>query len=213
VEDPVNPRLLFAGTQFGIYATLDAGGHWFSLRLNLPTNAVHDMVIHPREGDLVIGTHGRGMWVLDSLAGLRGLTPETRASAGTIFTPRPAIQLTRFDRGRNAFGSAYFTAPNPGDGVYLDVYLNPSGTDVPSLEIADATGRVVRRLTAPTARGLQRVIWDMRGDAPAPAPAAGRGGGRGGATPLVAPGTYEARLTIGGITTRVPVVIRPDPGR
>jgi photosystem II stability/assembly factor-like uncharacterized protein len=212
LEDPVNPRLLFAGTQSGIYATLDAGARWFSLRLNLPTSAVHDMVIHPREGDLVIGTHGRGMWVLDSLAGLRGLTPETLATAGTIFTPRPAFQLTRFDRGRNAYGSAYFAAPNPPDGVYLDVYLNPSGTDVPSLEIADATGRVVRRLTAPTARGLQRVVWDMRGDAPAAAPGAGRGG-RGGGSPLVVPGTYEARFTIGGVTTRVPVMIRPDPSR
>jgi photosystem II stability/assembly factor-like uncharacterized protein len=212
VEDPVNPRLLFAGTQFGIYATLDGGARWFSLGLNLPTNAVHDMVIHPREGDLVIGTHGRGMWVLDSLAGLRGLTPETLATAGVIFTPRPAFQLTRFDRGRNAFGSAYFTAPNPSDGVYLDVYLNPAGTEVPVLEVADATGRVVRRLAAPTTRGLQRVIWDMRGDPPAPAAGAGRGG-RGGASPLVTPGTYEARLTIGGITTRVPVVVRPDPSR
>ena len=174
---------------------------------------MHDIVIHPRVGDLVIGTHGRGIWLLDSLAGLRRLTPETLASAGAIFTPRPAVQLTRFDRGRNAFGSAYFTAPNPADGVYLDVYLNPSGTEVPGIEIADAEGRVVRRLTAPTTRGLQRVIWDMRGDAPTAAPGAGRGGGRGGGSPLVAPGTYEARLTIGGLTTRVPVVIRPDPGR
>lgn len=161
VEDPVNPRLLFAGTQFGIYATVDGGARWFSLRMNLPTNAVHDMVIHPREGDLVIGTHGRGMWVLDSLAGLRGLTPETLATAGAIFTPRPAIQLTRFDRGRNAYGSAYFTAPNPTDGVYLDVYLNPSGTEVPSIEIADATGRVVRRLTARGA-GYLRSASDHR---------------------------------------------------
>ncbi len=212
VEDPVNPRLLFAGTQFGIYATLDGGARWFSLRLNLPTNAIHDMVIHSREGDLVIGTHGRGIWVLDSLAGLRGLTPETLSGPGTLFTPRPAFQLMRFDRGRSAFGSAYFTAPNPPDGVSLDVYLHPSATDVPTLEIADATGRVVRRLPAPAGRGLQRVMWDMRVDPPAAAPdAAGRG--RGGAPALVAPGTYEARLTIGGLTTRVPVVIRPDPGR
>lgn len=211
VEDPVNPRLLFAGTQSGLHATLDGGARWFPLRLNLPTSAVHDMVIHPREGDLVIGTHGRGIWVLDSLAGLRGLTPEAIAGPGTIFTPRPAFQWTRLDRGRGAFGSAYFTAPNPAEGVYLDVYLNPAGTDAPSIEIADSTGRVVRRLPAPAERGLQRVIWDMRSDAPTTAPAPGRG--RGGASPLVSPGTYEARLTIGGLTTRVPIVIRPDPGR
>ncbi len=211
VEDPVNPLLLFAGTQFGIYATIDGGSRWFSLQLNLPTSPVHDMVIHPREGDLVIGTHGRGIWLLDSLAGLRGLTPEVLAGPGTIFTPRPAFQMTRFDRGRNAMGSAYFTAPNPPDGVSLDVYLNPSGTDAPTIEIADATGRVVRRLTAPSARGLQRILWDMRGDPPAGAPGS-PGRGRGGARPLVAPGTYEARFTLASLTTRVPIVVRPDPG-
>ncbi len=211
VEDLVNSRLLFAGTQFGIYATLDGGARWFSLGLNLPTNAVHDLVVHPREGDLVIGTHGRGIWILDSLAGLRGLTPEALAGPGTIFTPRPALQLTRFDRGRTAFGSTYFTAPNPRDGVYLDIYLNPSGTEIPSVEIADSEGRVVRRLSAPVGRGLQRVIWDMRGEPPTAAPGAGRGAGA--ASPAVAPGSYEARFTLGGVTTRVPIVIRPDPGR
>ncbi len=219
VEDPVNPRLLFTGTIYGIHATIDGGDRWFSLALNLPTTAVHDLVIHPREGDLVLGTHGRGIWILDSLAGLRGLTAEALARPGALVGTRPGMLLTRFDRGRTWYGDDFFTAPNPVDGVYLDVYLNSSSSASATLEIADGAGQVIRRLDAPAGRGLQRVVWDMRRDAPggaAAAPgAAGQGGrGRGGAQrPLVEPGTYEARLTVDGVTTRMPVVVRPDPGR
>ncbi len=214
-EDPVNPHLLFAGTQLGIYASLDGGARWFSLRLNLPTNAVHDMVIHPREGDLVIGTHGRGIWILDSLAGLRGLTPEVLTSAGAVFEPRPAVQWTRFDRGRGAHGDAVFAAPNPPDGVALDVYLHPDTQGTATLGIFDADGTLLRQLPVPPGRGLQRMVWDMRRDPPPNTADSGTGRGRGGpgARPLVAPGTYSAQLSIGGVNTRVPVIIRPDPGR
>ncbi len=212
VEDPVNPDLLFAGTHFGVFATIDRGNRWFPLQLNLPTNPIHDMVIHPREGDLVVGTHGRGIWILDSLAGLRGLTSTVVAGPGQLFAPRPAMLLTRFDRGRGAHGDARYMAPNPADGVYLDLYLNPAGTDTPALEIADSSGSVIRRLDIPAGRGLQRVVWDMRRDATAASPAGARQGRGGGQRPLVSPGSYEARLTIGEHVTRVPVVIGADPG-
>jgi hypothetical protein len=222
VEDPVNPRLLFTGTTYGLHATIDGGRTWFSFALNLPTTSVHDMVIHPREGDLVIGTHGRGIWILDSLAGLRGLTPENLARPGALLGARPGTLLTRFDRGRTWYGDDFFAAPNPVDGVYLDMYLNPASSAAATLELADGAGQVIRRLDVPAARGLQRVVWDMRRDAPpasggAPAAGGARGAGgrgRGGAQrPLVEPGTYEARLTIDGVTTRLPVIVKPDPGR
>ncbi len=219
VEDPVNPNLLFAGTMFGIYMTLDGGQRWSSLGLNLPTSAIHDMVIHPREGDLVVGTHGRGIWILDSIAGLRGLRPEVLSGPGAVVGARPGTLLTRFDRGRNAYGDSFFTAPNPAEGAYIDVYLNPSTSTTGTLEIADANGQVIRRLDLPSSRGLQRITWDMRQDAAggvggAGAVGGGGGRGRGGAQrPLVAPGTYEARLTIGGVTTRLPVVVRADSGK
>jgi hypothetical protein len=222
VEDPVNPRLLFAGTMFGVFASLDGGARWFSLQLNLPTVGVHDLLIHPREHDLVVGTHGRGIWILDAIGGLRGLTPTVTSAAGAIFAPRPALQITRWDRGRAWWGDANFAAPNPPDGAYLDVFLNPVRGDRATLEIYDATaGTRVRGLPLPEGRGLQRIIWDMRAD-PAAAPPGGRGrgagagqaGGRGGGAgrgALVAPGTYEARLTVGAETFRAQVTIRPDP--
>ena len=207
VEDPVNPSLLFAGTQSGVFASIDAGARWFSLRLNLPTVPVHDLVIHPREGDLVIGTHGRGIWILDSLAGLRGLTPEVLSGPGSLFAPRAARLITRFEPGRSAHGDATYAGTNAPDGVLLDVYL-PSGTTGATMEIADAGGRVLRRIDVPTGEGLHRVVWDLRSDAQtAPGGATQAGGRGGGARPLVTPGTYEARLTIGSRVVRVPVVI------
>jgi photosystem II stability/assembly factor-like uncharacterized protein len=223
VEDPVNPRVLFAGTIFGVFATIDGGARWFSLQLNLPTVGVHDLLIHPREHDLVIGTHGRGIWILDSIAGLRGLTPEALGARGAIFAPRPALQITRWDRGRAWWGDATYAASNPPEGAYIDIFLNPGNSDAATLEIVDPRSNTrVRRLTLPEARGLQRVVWDMRADPAAPAPggrgrgagAGGQGGGRGGGGgrgSLVPPGVYEARLVVGGETFTAPVTIRPDP--
>ena len=219
VEDPVNPQLLVAGTMFGVFATIDGGNRWFSLQLNLPTVAVHDLVIHPREHDLVIGTHGRGLWILDSIVGLRGLTPAVTSAAGAIFTPRPALQITRWDRGRAWWGDANYAAANPPDGAFIDVFLHPARTDSASLEVFDASsGTRVRRLALSASRGLQRVVWDLRGDPAAPAPGGrGRGagqGGRGGGAgrgALVPPGTYEARLVVGAETFTTAVTIRPDP--
>jgi hypothetical protein len=226
-EDPVNPALLFAGSEFGIWATIDGGARWFSLRLNLPTVPVHDIVVHPRERDLVIGTHGRGIWILDSIRALEGLTAEVMSRSGALFTPRPAMLLTRFDRGRSSLGDTYFTAPNPPDGAYLDYFVNPSASGPVSLEVYDAAGALVRRLDVDeTARGLRRTVWDLRAE-PAAA-AAGRGGrgagggrgggaggggggGRGGRGASAAPGTYEARLTVGSDVYRALVAVRPDP--
>ena len=234
VEDPVRPGLLFAGTELGIHATLNDGADWFSLKLNLPTVGVHDIVIHPRERDLIIGTHGRGIWILDSIRGLEGLTPEVAARDAALFAPRPAVQMPRFDRGRSSLGYAYYTAPNPPEGALIDFYVNPKVTAPVTLEIFDATGARVRALDLgprDQIAGLRRAVWDMRRD-PTP-PAAGRaglgsgaaGGGAGGAGGaggeqgppqgrggrgggVLLAGKYEARLTVGSEVYRTDVVIR-----
>ena len=221
-EDPVRPGLLYAGTEFGVFGTIDDGAHWFSLQLNLPTVPVHDILVHPRERDVVLGTHGRGIWILDSSRALEGLTAEVLASTGAVFEPRPTTRWTRFDRGRSSQGDAFFRAPNPPDGVYLDYYVNPAWSGDVSLEILDAAGERVRALAVPDDRrsGLQRVIWDMRADPPEGG-RGGRGGGRGGGQgggrgggrgSAVDPGRYQARLTVGTAVSTVPVVLLPDPG-
>ncbi len=227
-EDPVRPGLLFAGAELGIYATLDDGRNWLSLKQNLPTVPVHDIVIHPRERDLVIGTHGRGIWILDSLRGLEGLTEDVMAKDAAIFAPRPALQMPRFDRGRSSLGQAYYTAPNPPEGAIIDFYVNPRAEGSVALEIVDASGARVRALDLglrAAVTGLRRVVWDMRAEPAAAAGEAGRGargggrggaggggeaaGGRGGGRGSLAPvGTYEVRLTVGSETYRAPVTIR-----
>ena len=225
-EDPSRPGLLYAGTDLGVYASIDDGAQWFSLKLNLPTVPVHDIVVHPREHDVVLGTHGRGIWVLDAARGLQGLTTDVLGRTGALFTPRPARELIRFDRGRSSQGDAFYTAPNPPDGAYLDFYVHPGWTGDVSLEILDAAGERVRRLEVPddTRRGLQRVVWDLRAD---PSLDAGRGGGGagraggrggrggrgGGRGALVESGTYQARLTVGSEVFTAPVVVQPDPSR
>jgi hypothetical protein len=216
-EDPVRPGLLFAGTEFGVYGTIDDGQRWFSLKQNLPTVPVHDILIHPRERDLIIGTHGRGIWIMDSIRGLEGLSADVAARDAAIFEPRPAVQFPRFDRGRSAQGQSFFTAPNPPDGVYLDYYVNPKSTAPVTLEIFDAAGARVRTIDpGPRDRiaGLHRAIWDMRPDPPAPAEGrggAGRGaGGGGGRGTLTPPGTYEARLTVGTEVYRVGIRTRAE---
>jgi photosystem II stability/assembly factor-like uncharacterized protein len=219
VEDPVNPQLWFAGNHSGLYVTSTAGRTWWPVRGGLPTVPIHDMVIQPREHDLVVASHGRGFWILDSLAGLEGLTPQVMEQEGALFTPRPATILTRFNRGRDSQGQSYYTAPNPPDGALIDYYVKSAAETHVTITIADAAGALVRTLEMPANRGgLQRVVWNLRASG---APNTGRGGGGGGAGAgagraggaggaIVAPGTYRARLTVGGQTYTAPVVVRAE---
>ena len=97
-----NQSLLFVGTEFGVFATFDGGAGWVSLKNNLPTVAVHDIVVHPRENDLILGTHGRSIWVLDDIAALEELTPSVANASSHLFAVRPATEFHRFNRGRGA---------------------------------------------------------------------------------------------------------------
>jgi hypothetical protein len=211
-EHPRTAGLLFAGTETGIFASR-ADGRWLSLKNNLPTAAVHDIVVHPRENDLVIGTHGRGFWILDDVAALEEYRPEGPPADAALFRARPAIEFNRFDRGRSALGQMFFAAPNPPDGALLTYYVNPRAAAEPiTLEIIGGGNRVVRRLDVPQGQsgaGLQRVVWDLRYDASfTPAPGAPGQVVRG---PWVLPGEYQARLSAGGATRTQPLSVAGDP--
>jgi photosystem II stability/assembly factor-like uncharacterized protein len=211
-EHPRTPGLLFAGTETGIF-TSRADGRWTSLEHNLPTVAVHDIVVHPRENDLVIGTHGRGFWVLDDIAAIEEHRPDAPAADAALFRTRPALQLNRFNRGRTSLGQTFFAAPNPPDGALLSYYVSPAAAGRPiSLEIADVAGRIVRRLSVPQGEpgtGVQRAVWDLRYD-PTFTPPQGSSGQpvRG---PWVLPGDYTVRLTAGGVTRTQPLRVTADP--
>jgi photosystem II stability/assembly factor-like uncharacterized protein len=221
LEHPRNPRLLFLGTEFTVFASIDGGAHWISLKNNLPTVPVHDMVVHPRENDLVLGTHGRGFFILDDLAALEELTPERLASPSALFSLRPALQLHRFNRGRGFLGQHHFSAPNPPDGAIITYYVNPAvmaAAKPPEvrLQILDREGKRVRSLEPPQGKegaGIQRVVWDLRHPLsyklePDEETSFFFGAPRG---PFVLPGEYQVVLRVGETEQRKTVKVKGDP--
>jgi photosystem II stability/assembly factor-like uncharacterized protein len=167
-EDHVSKDVLFAGTEFGLFATADGGSHWVPLRGGLPVVAVRDLDVQRRENDLVLATFGRGFYVLDDYTPLRHLTSATLAKVGVLFAPRKAY---RYEPPAKADGPAGFTTSNPPFGAVLTYYLRadlPEGATV-VLTVADGAGKAVRQLSGPTTAGLHRVAWDLNTPNLAPA--------------------------------------------
>ncbi|HME08662.1 MAG TPA: hypothetical protein VKG25_16520 [Bryobacteraceae bacterium] len=129
-EDPVNAKLLFIGTEFGVYFTLDGGGKWIKLRGGMPTIAVKDLVIQKRENDLVLATFGRGIYILDDYTPLRNLTADSLKQEALLFAVKPATEYIEAQplglRGKAFQGEAYFTAENPPAGAVFTYYLRDS---------------------------------------------------------------------------------------
>jgi len=207
---PRNGDLLFVGTEFGVYASRDGGDHWLALRSGLPTNSVQGMVVHPRENDLVIGTHGRGFWVLDELSLLESLTPEVVSGHSYLATPRPATQIRDVSRGRKNFGHSYWSAENPPRGTILDYWIGDAAVgEAVMVEVVDRRGNTLRRIAESTAeRGAQRVVWDLRHEAP---PSDSTSSWRTPVGRFVPAGDYQVRLTVGDQVHTQPLSVRRDP--
>ena len=175
-EDLKNRNLLYLGTEAGVWASWDGGTHWASLRGTLPPVPVRDMQIHPRENDLLLATHGRGLYILDDITALQQMGTAKTADA-TLFPAPPAIRWNQWNKDGN-LGQRTWRAENPPDGAFVTYYLKSQPADAVSLVISDANGRVVRRLNRiPDEAGINRVTWDLRYDA-----TPGTDGGRGGRT-------------------------------
>ncbi|HYP53359.1 MAG TPA: hypothetical protein VEQ42_07455, partial [Pyrinomonadaceae bacterium] len=162
-EDPRNPRVVYAGTELGLYVSYTGGGQWSSLGLkNLPHVAVHDIVVHPRENDLIVGTHGRGIWILDDATPIQQNTAEVRGQDLHLFDIRPAVRhTTRFTR--YGIGDQLFAGPNPPYGALISYYLKTKPDEKTKLrvQILDARGRVVHELErVAREQGLNRVSWN-----------------------------------------------------
>jgi hypothetical protein len=227
-EDPKRKGLLFAGTENGIYISFDDGGHWQSLKLNLPTTPIHDLTV--KNDDLIVATHGRAFWILDDISPLRQINATTASEEAHLYQPATAIRY----RGPGfALPATVPVGANPPSGVIIDYFLKSAPKDAVELQILDAKGKVVRRLSSkkaaegaspeeeefgisrpgeklPTEEGLNRFVWDMRGEAPARVPGAVNWGGRA-AGPLVVPGTYQIKLTVGGKSLTASAEIQKDP--
>jgi len=216
-EDPKNASLLYAGTELGLYASWDSGATWSSLALkNLPPVPVHDIKIHPRENDLILGTHGRSVVILDDAAAIQQMNKEVAAKPFHLFPPRTALRFTtRFTR--YGIGGAVFKGTNPAYGALLTYFLKEKVEEKTplKLEILDASGKVIRELAKLNQEaGVHRVAWDLKSEAPAvrkPPSEFEEETGRGPRGYEVLPGTYRVRLTVGDKTVETSVEVQLDP--
>jgi len=209
-EDLKNKNLLFAGTEFGIFASLDGGTSWFSLKNNLPTVAVHDIAIHPRENDLIIGTHGRGIWILDDISFLQEMSPEILLKDFYFFSVRPATAFFMSSL-RDPFSKPVYAGKNPPSGLALTFYTKTEPKEQPKLSIADDRGKTFHEIKFPKKSGMQREIWNLmyapeKDGKKLTIPALV------GALPTVAPGEYTLILdAAGGKKIEQKARINPDP--
>ncbi len=191
-EDPRNENLLFLGTEFGAYVSLDRGEHWHTMGKDLPTVAVRDLFVHDRDGDLIAATHGRGVFTVD-IAPLRAFDAAAAAAEGHLFPPEDAI-LWRMTS-RSLSGNRGFRAPNPGYGVALYVYFASPPEPAPKVTIHDVTGKEIAAVEGAARSGLQVLRWDARIS-----------------NRLAKPGDYSARLVVGKNTQVEAFRLHPDPG-
>ncbi len=205
-EDHKNPDLLFCGTEFGAYFSINGGREWNRLKAGLPTEAIRDMEIQQRDNDLVLASFGRGFYVLDDYTILQSLKKADLDKEAFVATPRKTLMYAEVYplgvRGKGFQGESFWNTPNPAPGAIITYYLK---NDIKTLKeqrrefektqvsknlppyypsfdslrkedeekepyllftVTDAKGEAVRQLQAPTKKGLSRITWDLRTDAP-----------------------------------------------
>ncbi|HSN85287.1 MAG TPA: glycosyl hydrolase, partial [Thermoanaerobaculia bacterium] len=211
-QDPVNPDLLFAGTEMGLYISADGGSRWARFTGKLPKVAVRDLAIHPRESDLILATHGRGIYIVDDITPLRNLTREALEADVTMLPARPAPMVIPAAI-QDFPGDDEFVGANPEEAATIVYYLKKRHLigDM-RLEVYNDKGEKVATLPAGKRRGMNRVAWPMR--LPPPKlpganslvlqPFAMLG-------PRVPAGTYTVKLIQGDKTYTSPVELAPDP--
>jgi photosystem II stability/assembly factor-like uncharacterized protein len=229
-EHPKSRNLLFLGTEEGVYASWDGGSRWSSIRNNLPPVAVRDIKVHPRDNDLIIGTHSRGAWILDDVTPLEQLA-QALPSDMYLFEMRQAVRTSPWGRDSN-LGNRVFQAQNPPMGAYIDYYFKSAPPGDVTISIADKSGKAIRTIrSVPKQAGVNRYIWNLRFDAPPPAGGGGRQPvanpfagmseeeaaaamarfGRFAGGPAVLPGEYQVTLNAGGKQLSRPLTVTIDP--
>jgi photosystem II stability/assembly factor-like uncharacterized protein len=225
-EDLKNADVLYLGTEVGPFISLDAGAHWSRFNLNnLPNVAVRDIFLQSGRNDILLATHGRGLFILDDATPVQQLAG---AKDATLFPIRSALRYS-LRATRAGGGDSEFTAANPPYGAIFNYYV-PARTDELRFEVRDAAGKVIRTLPAPASgrdRGIHRIAWDLRANPPAGTDGGrggGRrgggeggggegGGGRGGAPrgPQALPGIYTVKMSAGSVAAEQKVTVDIDP--
>lgn len=214
-EDPSRRGLLYAGTETGVFVSFDDGAYWQSMQLNLPTSPVHDLIV--KDGDLVVGTHGRSIWILDDITPLRQLTPQVVTENAHLFQPRPTF--------RRKFGAGGEVAPppaagdNPPAGALIRYNLKSPAANEVKLEILDSKGQAIHTFSSnatnprdqlPARGGLNSFVWDLRYPEASRFPGLTLRNGGGLIGPVALPGTYQLRLTAAGAVSSTSLVLKPD---
>jgi photosystem II stability/assembly factor-like uncharacterized protein len=210
-EDPVKRGLLYAGTELGLWMSIDDGASWAQFEGgDFPAVAVRDLAIHPRDHDLVLATHGRGIWIIDDLTPLRALTPDLLAKEAAFLPTRWQRQRIRAGGGWND-GDAVWQGNNAPNGAVITYYQKTRHLfGKLKLEVLDESGKVIDTLPASKRRGINRVNWNMTVKPPrVPRAATLAGGANQG--PRVVPGTYTVRLTKGDQAYESKMKIDGDP--
>lgn len=216
-EDLTNRNLLYVGTNRGVFVTFDRGRHWHALRLNMPATAIYDLEIQPQANDLIVASHGRGVWILDDLRPLQAMAAGM-PQAVTLYQPRTTYRMWRTTPvntfpGPPAVPSNEFVGDNVDYGAIVSYYL-PRADKRARIEIADASGRVVRHLSGkavPGNAGLNRVAWDLNEDGPVKWKGTFKQNQGADTGAEVMPGTYTVRLLAGGTTASTMVDVKADP--
>jgi photosystem II stability/assembly factor-like uncharacterized protein len=230
-EDPKKGGLLYAGTENGVYVSFNDGAEWRSLKLNLPTTPVHDLVI--KDNDLVVATHGRAFWILDDITPLRQFNDDMVAKDVHLYTPGPAYRIQAGAGGEHHPSKR--TGQNPPAGAVIYFYLKdaPKAETETKVEILDASGKSIRKYSSAETQpldepldpddkkpekevkpeaGLNRLVWDLRYEEAHRIPGyylwEYSGGEHG---PVAVPGQYQVRLTVGGESQVVPLDVKLDP--
>ena len=227
-EDPVRRGLLYLGTENAIYVSFDDGENWQPLQNNLPQVPVYGITVQEHFNDLVIGTYGRGFWIMDDLTAIQQMTPAVLSADAHLFPPRPAYRFRPITPTSIPYDDPT-AGDNPPYGASINYYLKGAASGPVKVTILDSKGETVRTLTGPGSAGLNRVYWNLNYEptaeirmrtsplAPAPHVRLGPDGWRppagGGATitVLAPPGTYTVKLSVAGRELTRPLTVRKDP--
>ena len=162
-EDPVKPGLLYLGTENSLYVSFNDGDEWQPLMNNMPASPMYWIVIQEEFNDLVVGTYGRGIWIMDDITPLQQLNKKITSSAAHLFEPRKAYRFRPITSPFTMFDDPS-AGENPPYGASINYWLNESAEDSVSIKISDPSGNLIRTLKGPSSAGINRVWWDLRGE-------------------------------------------------
>ena len=221
-EDPRNPNLLYAGTEYGFFVSLNGGGEWKRFMNGLPVVRVDDVMVHPRDNDLILGTHGRSIWIIDDITPLQQLAEPVMTADVHLFPTRPATRwMSDITKATGLGGAKHFRGQNPQGGTAISYMLKAAPQGDVKITITNMRGEVVREMEGTKHAGMNRVQWNLAPNAPQGAGrgGGGGGGGRGGLGGSGAPfisnnavdaGTYTVKLTVGGRDYFTTVLVEDD---